>query len=143
MCYFPASFALALFQSAGPAAGLGFLFWLILGVVIGFLLSFVLRKPKASPQRSEHEAYLAPQSNIAPPIQTPARRAATHARRCPVCNSTYTDEALIYCVSDGASLVPVINSSSQPDPGATLLYRETGNRDVPPTAPSRPDENQR
>lgn len=160
MCYYSISFAFALLQKAAAtpdsiprgehmaaeATGdSGYLLWIILGIVVGIvlgvLISLALRKSKSKPERSKQAQ--PPQINAAPPFQAPARTVASHARRCPVCNSTYTDEALIYCVSDGTSLVPVINNSPAQDPGATLLYHETGNRDVSPTVPSRPDENQR
>jgi hypothetical protein len=151
------SFVLALLQKSAatpyPAGGehmesqaggeSGFLLWTLLGIVVGLvlgiLISLALRKSKGKTERFEQAER--PRINTPPPAH--ARRAASHARRCPVCNSTYTDEALIYCVSDGTSLVPVINNSPSQDPGATLVYREAGNRDVPPTVPSRPDENQR
>lgn len=144
---YPVNFGLALIQGGGPMAqdgSNGFIIWIvgvIVGIIFGVLISLALRKSKSKAERLE-PAQTPSQINT-PPAPAPAKRIATHARRCPVCNSTYTDEALIYCVSDGASLVPVINRSSEQDPGATLLYRETGNRDVPPTVPSRPDENQR
>jgi mannitol-specific phosphotransferase system IIBC component len=157
MWYYSISFALGLLQeAASPDASpgsahraeagwqSGVLIWtllgIVIGIVIGLLISLALRKPKNQPERLEQAQ--PPQINT-PPMQTPLRRAASHARRCPVCNSTYTDEALIYCVSDGASLVPVVNNPRDQDPGATLLYHEGGNRDVSPTVPYRPDETQR
>jgi predicted lipid-binding transport protein (Tim44 family) len=146
MWYYPGSFGLALLQGQAymqQAGSSGALIWILLGIVIGVLLSLALRKSKGQPERGQQAQSQPPQLNTQPPFQAPARTAASHARRCPVCNSTYTDEALIYCVSDGASLVPVINNPPPQDPQATLLYREAGNRDVPPTVPSRPDENQR
>jgi hypothetical protein len=143
MWYYLGSFWLALLQGVGP--GDSRLLWLIVGVgvglVIGGLISLTLRKSKS--KREKPQQAQPPQLNTPPPFQSPARRASSHARRCPVCNSTYTDEALIYCVSDGASLVPVINSSPPQAPEATILYPEAGNRDLPPTVPSRPDESQR
>lgn len=39
-------------------------------------------------------------------------------KRCPACQSTYTDDALVYCLQDGAHLQPV---SSSVDTGATLV----------------------
>lgn len=113
-----------------------------IGIMIGGLLSLIFKKSKGKVQNLE-QAQSPSQLNTPPPLQAPANRAAAHARRCPVCNSTYTDEALIYCVSDGTSLVPVINNPPAQDPNATLLYREGGHRDVPPTVPSQPGENQR
>ena len=130
---------------AQASADTGVLIWIILGIVVGIafgvLISLALRKSKTKPERFQQ--FQPPQMYTPPPFQAPSRTSASHARRCPVCNSTYTDEALIYCVSDGASLIPAMNNSSTHDPGATLLYREAGNRDVSPTVPSRPDENQR
>lgn len=111
------------------------------GLILGLVISLAFRKSKSKSEKAQQAQ--PPQLQTQPPFQAPARAASSHARRCPVCNSTYTDEALIYCVSDGASLVPVINNPPAGDPQATLLYREAGNRDVPPTVPSRPDENQR
>jgi hypothetical protein len=150
MWYYSGSFGFTLLQAPAPmAGGSGFLLGALLLIIAGIFLGFVLgvrfsrraRKPKSKAERSELAQQ--PLINTPQPFQAPARRAASHARRCPVCNSTYTDEALIYCVSDGTPLVPVINNSSTHDSGATLLYREAGNRDVPPTVPSRPDENRR
>lgn len=124
--------------------GSGFLLWtllgIVVGVVIGVLFSLALRKSKSKPEKSQAPP---PQLDTPQPYQQPARRAATQARRCPVCNSTYTDESLSYCVSDGSPLVPAANDAATRDPGATLLYRETGSRDVPPTVPSPPNENLR
>ena len=128
-------------QAEGSGFLLRTLVGIIIGVALGVRISLALRKSKSKAEKQPQVQ--PPQINTPQPIQAPARTAASHARRCPVCHSTYTDEALIYCVSDGASLVPVINNSPAQDPGATLLYREGGNRDVPPTVPSRPDENQR
>jgi hypothetical protein len=112
---------------------------LVLGIGIGVLISNALRKSRSLGEKASSTP---PILNSSSTRQEPARRAASHARRCPVCNSTYTDEALIYCVSDGTPLVPVINNSPARDPNETLLYRDSGNRDLSPTVPSRPEENQ-
>lgn len=148
MWYYSINIGLALIQEGGPmaqAGGNGFMMWTLLGIVVGVvfgvLISLAFRKSKGKSERLAQAQ--PPQIDTPPQFQAPARTAPSHARRCPVCNSTYTDEALIYCVSDGASLVPVVNNPRAQDPGATLLYREAGNRDVPPTVPSHPDENQR
>lgn len=39
-------------------------------------------------------------------------------KRCPTCQSTYTDDSLVYCLQDGAHLQPV---STSVDAGATLV----------------------
>ena len=124
-------------MAAGQSYGL-FLIGIAVGLILGWLIPLAFRKSKGKPEKVQQVQ--PPQLRTQPPFQAPARAASSHARRCPVCHSTYTDEALIYCVSDGASLVPVINNPPAQDPEATLLYREGGNRDVPPTVPSRPGE---
>jgi hypothetical protein len=57
-------------------------------------------------------------------------------KRCPKCNSTFTDDSLYYCVSDGTSLVSVSNDPSQetlviPDPSRIKIVKvERKNGDV-------------
>ena len=43
-------------------------------------------------------------SNNPPPVIDIPRPAAKKFKRCPVCESTFTDENLNYCLSDGARL---------------------------------------
>ena len=151
MWYYAGSFGLALLQelantpsrehmSSEPTAGSAFLLWLIVGVIvgvgIGVLISIALRKSKSKPEKLQAAS---PQINTQPSFPQTARRAGGRARRCPVCNSTYTDESLSYCVSDGSPLVPITDNSATGDPGATMLYPEKGNKDLPPTVASPPN----
>lgn len=126
------------------AGGSGFLLWTILGIILGVglgvLISLAFRK---SGNRTESAQTSQPRINAAPPYQEPPRRAGSHARRCPVCNSTYTDESLSYCVSDGSALLPITDNSPTRDPDATVRYREAGSKDVPPTEAYCRNENLR
>ncbi|MGB7925104.1 MAG: hypothetical protein WCF57_17825 [Pyrinomonadaceae bacterium] len=45
-------------------------------------------------------------------------------KRCPTCNRTFTDDALSFCLDDGAPLLSVSDAPSSFDPGATMRYTE-------------------
>lgn len=154
-------FAFVLLQDATPAAspimeeifgqtatplptsqngGFGSVLWLMLGIGIGIVIGILISKVSGKSQSRVEKEQLSSLS-----IYTPSRekrpvrkRAETYVQRCPVCNSTYTDETLSYCVSDGTSLVRVNNLPAH-DPQATMLYPEARNKDVPPTVPYSPD----
>jgi hypothetical protein len=137
------NFGLALIQGRrlmAQAGGNGFMFWILLGIIIGgtlgVLISIALRKSKSKPEKLQAAS---PQTNTPPAFPQTARRVGVSARRCPVCNSTYTDESLSYCVSDGSPLLPVTDNSATRDPGATVLYPEKGDKDLPPTVASPPN----
>jgi ketosteroid isomerase-like protein len=58
-------------------------------------------------------------------------------KRCPACQSTYTDDSLAYCLQDGTALQPMSQSSLPADPQATLvlpLTAQTEGRRSDPTA---------
>lgn len=61
-------------------------------------------------------------------------------KRCPTCNRTYTDDALSFCLDDGAPLLSVGGDAPQPfDPNATLAYptpRETSPQPPQPYQPA-------
>lgn len=135
-----ASFGLILLQGAPPtptplppssgSGGLGSVLWLMLGIGIGIIIGLLIAKAFGRPQSKAEEKQVATLGANTPPRV--AGKVMPRAKRCPICSSTYTDEALIYCVSDGASLVNVKGSPDE-DSGATLL-----NRELPPTEAYRP-----
>lgn len=138
------SFGIALIQEAYPAStptpvppsesgGLGSFVWLIVGIGIGIVIGVVFSRAfgKSQSERLEKEGselsiYTRPRTPVSP------KSVAPHGKRCPACNSTYTDQTLIYCVSDGTSLVSGDNPPGY-DPKATIAYREAPQKGVPPT----------
>jgi hypothetical protein len=135
-------FGLTLLQGVGPSptltprtsesGGFGSFLWLILGIGIGIVIGLLISKAFGQSQSKAGEKQVATLGiNTSPRV---AKSVTPYAKRCPVCNSTYTDEALIYCVSDGTSLVRVKGSPAD-DSGATIL-----NRDLPPTEAYRPQK---
>ncbi|HYE65157.1 MAG TPA: hypothetical protein VD966_06220 [Pyrinomonadaceae bacterium] len=58
-------------------------------------------------------------------------------KRCPTCNRTYTDDALSFCLDDGAPLLSVGNPSSS-DPNATVLYPGARETNPQPTQAYQP-----
>ncbi|HEV2912668.1 MAG TPA: hypothetical protein VGX92_05070 [Pyrinomonadaceae bacterium] len=54
-------------------------------------------------------------------------------KRCPTCQSTYTDDSLRFCLQDGATLLTVSGSGPTiPDAGKTMRMESTGRPDDPP-----------
>lgn len=141
MWSYPSNLALILFQampqqpgpSPSPPAQTGetaIFLWLVFGIVlgigIGILLSLAFRKSQG--RRDLEQPAIT--TSIAPPPasrrEAPRRKkAGEYVQRCPACNSTYTDEELKYCVSDGTTLVRVSDKSPAYDSEATMLYPET------------------
>jgi len=122
-------------QPATENGGFGSFLWLMLGIGIGIVIGLLISKAFGNKQSQAEEKQVTTLDINTPPRI--ARSATSSAKRCPVCKSTYTDEALIYCVSDGASLVPVNNSPSYED--ATRLSPESRHKDLPPTEIYRPN----
>jgi hypothetical protein len=121
--------------------GFGSFLWLMLGMVIGVVIGLLISKAFGKPRnKAEDKRPLISSNNNDPaPVISSARSAPAQAKRCPVCNSTYTDEALVYCVSDGATLISA-NRPSAHDPAATITYPEPRQTDVPPTEAYRPNK---
>ena len=107
-------------EPASPLLSGPFVLGLVLGIVIGALAATVIKlsKNKAVAAQSPAPAANPPPSKPAEPTVKSAAPGQT--RRCPKCNSTYTDESLLYCVSDGTKLVAAGRQTS--DPNATMLY---------------------
>src|SRR5947199_7877631 len=103
------SFGLILLQAApsptptpsSESGGFGSFLWLMLGIGIGIIIGLLLSKAFGQTQSKAGEKQITTSGITTPPRV--ANKVTSLAKRCPVCNSTYTDEALIYCVSDGAS----------------------------------------
>ena len=54
-------------------------------------------------------------------------------KQCPACNRTYTDDALLFCLEDGAQLVPAgAGSAASFDPNATLALSQPRDTNPPP-----------
>lgn len=53
-------------------------------------------------------------------------------KRCMVCGNTYTNDELVFCLEDGATLIGVSNSQSSFDPQATLRISTEENALPPP-----------
>jgi hypothetical protein len=58
-------------------------------------------------------------------------------KRCPTCGNTYTNDALVFCLEDGATLAAVGSARPSFDPEATLKISAEENA-LPPTVASRP-----
>jgi hypothetical protein len=52
-------------------------------------------------------------------------------KRCPTCGNTYTNDQLVFCLEDGATLLDVKDSRQSFDPQATL--RISAEENIPPT----------
>ena len=125
---------------ASQNGGFSSFLWLMLGIGIGIIIGVLISKAFGRSQGDEKEKQLTTLGIESRPHTAGVTNALmSRAKRCPVCKSTYTDDALIYCVSDGASLVPV-NTSSSYDPDATRLSPEARHKEAPPTEVYRPNK---
>ncbi|HKQ51244.1 MAG TPA: hypothetical protein VJT74_02675 [Pyrinomonadaceae bacterium] len=98
--------------ASSPLLSGPFFLGLVLGIVIGALATLVIKLSR----------------NKAAPVHSPQPAAKPkHIRRCPKCNSTYTDESLLYCVSDGTALVAAGGQAA--DPNATIAYPQARRTD--------------
>lgn len=114
-------------EPASPLLSGPFFLGLVLGIVIGALATLVIKLSRNKPEAPQS---LAPPANPLPPkpaVQTVKSAPPGQIRRCPKCNSTYTDESLLYCVSDGTELVAAGGRTS--DPQATVLYPQARQTD--------------
>jgi hypothetical protein len=57
-------------------------------------------------------------------------------KRCPTCQSTYTDDSLIFCLQDGARLAPADETPSARSVNATWILPETPASGRPDQAPT-------
>lgn len=109
-------------ESTSPSILSGpFILGLVLGIVIGALAALVF---KMSRNKGESARSFVPVANPSPPkaIEQTVKSAGQQIKSCPTCHSTYTDESLAYCVSDGATLVVIGHRPPTNDPNPTVLY---------------------
>jgi hypothetical protein len=71
-------------------------------------------------------------------VSQPSEVAGGYVKRCPTCQSIFTDETLAFCLSDGSTLERVANPFTS-DPNATLVYPSANGGDISPTVPYHPD----
>lgn len=57
-------------------------------------------------------------------------------KRCPNCQSIYTDESLSYCLQDGSKLVAASDSASSAD----VTWQMSAGRELPPTEILKPED---
>ena len=114
-------------ESASPLLSGPFVLGLVLGIVIGALAALVIRLSKNKAGAAQSPAPAADPLPSKPTEPTVKNAAPGQTRRCPKCNSTYTDESLLYCVSDGTELVAAGRQTS--DPNATMLYPQARRTD--------------
>lgn len=61
-------------------------------------------------------------------------------KRCPTCQSVYTDDSLSYCLQDGSKLAVVRDSSSEETWQMTSAEARTSGAEPPPTEILRPED---
>jgi hypothetical protein len=59
-------------------------------------------------------------------------------KRCPTCGSTYTNDRLVFCLEDGATLLGMSDPQQSFDPEATLRISTAEKTPPPPAADFRP-----
>ena len=121
-------------QSSGGISGM---LLLILGILMVFVI-LVLIVGSLS-KRNKKETPGAGSGAPAPGIAQQRRATGEFVKRCPTCQSIFTDETLAFCLSDGSTLERVARTFASTDPNATLVYREADRSDVPPTVQYHPD----
>jgi len=66
-------------------------------------------------------------------------------KKCPLCNRTYEDESLNFCLQDGAALESVMDGATTFDSEATVIDPKRVRPATPPTEPylRRPQETEK
>jgi hypothetical protein len=120
-----------------PSGGIPGMLLLILGLLVVFVIVvfIVVSRSKQNKKRPSIAGPGAP----TPHIDQQRRTTGEFVKRCPTCQSIFTDETLAFCLSDGSTLEHVARTFASNDPNATLVYREADRSDVPPTVQYHPD----
>jgi hypothetical protein len=116
----------------------------ILVIILSILVLFaiVVFIVGAISQRNKKRMPVAGSNQPAPGLDQPGTASGEYVKRCPTCQSIFTDETLAFCLSDGSTLERAAKTFTSNDPNATLVYREAGRSDVPPTVQYHPDMSQ-
>ena len=111
---------------------------LILGILV--LVAIVILIARARRKGNKGETNVAGFGTPVPGIVDQQRgTVGAYVKRCPTCQSTYTDETLAFCLSDGSTLERVAKASTPHDPNATLVYPEANRSEIAPTVQYQPD----
>lgn len=124
-------------QGSSPAEILLVLLGIFVVVVIIMLIT------KALDKGGKKNLPIAGSGAPAPGIDQQRRTTGEYVKRCPTCQSIFTDETLAFCLSDGSTLERIAKTLASNDPSATLVYREADRSDVPPTVQYHPDMNKK
>jgi hypothetical protein len=119
---------------------IGLIFGVIPGVVIGYLIGRSRRKTNVT--SAIPFSVPAPIATLPPTVEAqtpPPPVSRSLSRRCPRCNSTYTDPAIGFCLSDGVQLVPMTDSTPH-NSQATLVYGADSSPEILPTQAYRPEK---
>jgi hypothetical protein len=109
----------------------------ILGIIV--IVAIIILIARARRKGNKGEANVAGPGAPVPRIEPQREAMGGYVKRCPTCQSIYTDETLAFCLSDGSTLERVANPSPPTDPNATLAYQEAKRSDVAPTVQYQPD----
>lgn len=121
-----------------------FVIGLVIGLVPGIMIGWFIGRSRNKPAAVIPYNFPAPPPEQLPltvPAQMPPPPPLSNqlSRRCPQCNSTYTDPAIGFCLSDGVQLVSS-NDNTSHNSQATLVYRADSSPELLPTVASRPDK---
>jgi hypothetical protein len=123
-------------QSSSPVGGIVGMLILILSTLV--LVAIIILIARARRKGNKREANVAGFGAPMPGRDQQGGAVGAYVKRCPTCQSTFTDETLAFCLSDGSTLERVANTTSN-DPYATLVYPEANRSEIAPTVQYHPD----
>jgi hypothetical protein len=112
---------------------------LLIGLGVLIFIGIIILIVRATGKRNKGESLSTQADASVNGINRHRDSIESYAKRCPTCQSTYTDETLAFCLSDGSTLERIANTFALNDPNATLAYREAATNEVPPTVQYHPD----
>jgi hypothetical protein len=125
-------------MAGAPSSNVGvieILLILLIILIIVAIIILVIRARRKGDKRETLVGFSAP----VPGLEQQRLMTETYVKRCPTCKSTYTDETLAFCLSDGSTLERVASTSTSTDPNATLIYPEANRSNIPPTVKYHPE----